>query len=112
MVIWLHMSVDALISLSGALIALTFSIVSLVLHYVRRTETPEYTALSSQVRVLEAEIVDLMDKVKHWRNRDNVRRAREGSERKAEEAGEPQTPSTKKEALRRKATAAGFGIAR
>jgi len=106
------MSVDALISLSGALIALTVSVVSLVLHWIRRTETPEYTALSSQVRALEAEIIDLMDKVKHWRNRDQVRQAREGSAKKAEEAQAPETPSAYKDALRRKATAAGLGIAR
>jgi len=107
-----HMTVDALISLTGALIALTLSIVSLVIHYVRRTETPEYTALSSQVRALEAEIIDLVDKVKHWRNRDNVRRARQGAEEKAEAAGNPETPTDYKSALRRKAMAAGLGVAR
>jgi len=106
------MSVDALISLSGALIALTLSVVSLILHYVRRTETPEYTALSSQVRALEAEIVDLMDKIKHWRNRDNVRRARQGAEEKVAAAGEPQTPAELKQQLRDKANALGLGIAR
>lgn len=106
------MSVDALISLTGALLALTLSVISLGLHWIRRSETPEYSALSSQIRGLEAELVDLMDKVKHWRNRDNVRRAREGSERKVEEAGEPQTPSEIKAALRRKAMGLGLGIAK
>ena len=99
------------ISLSIAVFALTVSVISLVIHYVRRTETPEYTALSSQIRALEAELIDLMDKVKHWRNRDQVRAAREGSARKAEEAQQPETPAEKKAALRRKATAAGLGIA-
>jgi len=98
------------ISLSGVLIALILSVVSLVIHYVRRSETPEYTALSSQIRSLDAELTDLMDKVKHWRNRDNVRRARQGAEEKAEAAGEPATPADIKSALRRKATAAGLGI--
>lgn len=100
------------ISLSTALLAVTLSAVSLVLHYVRRKETPEYTALSSQIRTLEAELVDVLDKVKHWRNRDNVRRAREGSERKAEDAAPPETPAEYKESLRRKATARGLGIAK
>jgi len=100
----------ASITLSGALIALVLSVVSLVLHYVRRKETPEYTALSSQIRSLDAEIVDLMDKVKHWRNRDQVRQAREGSAKRAEEAPVPVTPAEKKADLRRRATAAGMGM--
>lgn len=98
------------ITLSGALLALTLSVISLVLHYVRRNETPEYTALSSQIRGLDAELTDLMDKVKHWRNRDNVRRARQGAEEKANTAPEPGTPAEYKNALRAKATAAGMGI--
>jgi len=100
----------ASICLSGVLIALVLSAVSLVLHYVRRTETPEYTALSSQIRALDSELIDLMDKVKHWRNRDNVRRARQGAEDKSEAAPIPDTPATYKDALRRKATAAGLGV--
>jgi len=98
-------SVYASIALSGALIALAFSTVSLVLHYIRRTETPEYTALSSQVRALDAEIIDLMDKVKHWRNRDSVRNAREGAAKKLEEAAAPATPAEYKTQLRRRALA-------
>ena len=100
----------ASISLSGVLIALVLSVVSLTLHYVRRKETPEYTALSAQIRALDAEIIDLMDKVKHWRNRDQVRQAREGSAKKAEESADPTTPAEYKSALRRKATAAGLGV--
>ena len=104
------MTVDALIALSGALIALTLSVVSLVIHYVRRTETPEYTALSSQIRSLDAELVDLMDKVKHWRNRDNVRRARQGAEEKVAEAKTPEDPTEYKKQLRRKMLAGGQGL--
>jgi len=98
------------ISLSGVLLALTLSVVSLVLHYVRRTETPEYTALASQIRSLDAELIDLMDKVKHWRNRDNVRRAREGAEEKLKSLPEPSTPAEKKTQLRAKATSLGLGV--
>ncbi len=101
----------AAISLSMALFALVLSTVALVIHYVRRKETPEYTDLSSRIRALDAELIDLMDKVKHWRNRDVARNAREGSAKKAEEATEPQSPAERKMALRRKATAAGLGIA-
>ena len=96
-------TVYASLALSGALIALTLSVVSLVLHYIRRSETPEYTALSSQIRALDAEIIDLMDKVKHWRNRDAVRAAREGSAKKLEEAAEPTTKAEYKSQLRRRA---------
>jgi len=96
-------SVYASLALSGALIALTLSVVSLVLHYIRRSETPEYTALSSQIRALDAEIIDLMDKVKHWRNRDSVRAAREGSAKKLEEQKEPTTKAEYKSQLRRRA---------
>jgi len=98
------------ISLSGVLFALILSVVSLVLHYVRRKETPEYTALASQIRSLDAELVDLMDKVKHWRNRDNVRRARQGAEEKLAAVPEPTTPAEKKAALRSKAAALGLGV--
>lgn len=100
----------AAISLSGVLIALVLSVVSLVLHYIRRSETPEYTALSAQIRALDAELIDLMDKVKHWRNRDNVRRARQGAEEKAEATVVPTTPAEYKQALRAKALASGLGV--
>lgn len=98
------------ISLSMALFALVLSTVALVIHYVRRKETPEYTDLSSRIRSLDAELIDLMDKVKHWRNRDVARNAREGSAKKAEEAPPPSTPFEKKMALRRKATDLGYGV--
>jgi len=98
------------ISLSLAVIASVLSVVSLTLHYVRRSETPEYTALSSQIRALDAEMVDMMDKVKHWRNRDQVRNIREKAQDKLEAVPEPTTPAEYKSALRAKATAAGMGI--
>jgi len=91
--------------------ALVLSVVSLVLHYIRRSETPEYTALSAQIRALDAELVDLMDKVKHWRNRDNVRRARQGAEDKAAAEVAPATPADYKKALRSRAISQGLGMA-
>lgn len=87
------------------------SVVSLVLHYVRRKETPEYTALSAQIRALDAELVDMMDKVKHWRNRDQVRQAREKAETKVNDAVEPiADPAAYKAALRSKAASRGLGV--
>ena len=96
----------ASIALSGVLIALTLSVVSLVLHWIRRTETPEYTALSSQIRALDAELVDLMDKIKHWRNRDSVRKARQGAEDKISEAADGAVEVPYKTQLRRRVLAA------
>ena len=99
-------AIYASIALSGALLALTFSVVSLVLHWIRRTETPEYTALSSQIRALDAELVDLMDKIKHWRNRDSVRNAREGAAKKIKEAEDGEIEVPYKTQLRRRVAAA------
>lgn len=98
------------ISLSLSVIAAVLSVVSLTLHYVRRSETPEYTALSSQIRALDAEMVDMMDKVKHWRNRDQVRNIREKAADKLAAPEPPSTPAEYKNALRAKATAAGMGL--
>ena len=47
-----------------------------------------------------------MDKVKHWRNRDSVRQAREGASKKLEEAGPPTTMAEHKQMLRRRVLAA------
>jgi len=107
----MNFTVLASITLSGVLFALILSVVSLVLHYVRRTETPEYTALSAQIRSLDAELVDMMDKVKHWRNRDQVRTARaKQEERIADEPTSDSTPAERKAILRKRATAAGLGV--
>lgn len=100
----------AVLSLCGALLALTLSVISLVLHWIRRAETPEYADLHSQIRALNNDYLDLTDKVQHWRNRDNVRRARKGAEEKLEEQPAPSTPAEKKAVLRSKAMARGLGV--
>jgi len=100
----------AAISLSGALIALTLSVISLVLHWVKRAEPPEITAVLTRIQEIQTQHLDLLDKVEHWRKRDNVRRARQGAEDKLNDAPEPSTPAEYKSGLRRKATAAGMGI--
>jgi len=100
----------ASISLSGALIALTLSVISLVLHWVKRAEPPEITAVLTRIQELQTQHLDLLDKVEHWRKRDNVRRARQGAEDKLNAVPEPTTPAEYKSALRSKATAAGMGV--
>jgi len=100
---------DALVTsivLSGALIALTFSIISLVLHWIRRTETPEYTALSGRITELDLQILNVMDQVKHWRSRDSVRKAREGAQKKLDEAEQGDIEVPYKTQLRRRVIAA------
>jgi len=107
-------SLMASIALSGALFALSLSIVSLVLHWTRRDEPPEITKILSRIQELQTQHLDLLDKVEHWRKRDNVRRARQGAEDKLNERSEDKPPDNAaeyKQNLRRRATAAGFGIA-
>lgn len=100
----------AILSLCAALVALTLSGISLVLHWIRRSATPEYAELHSQIRALNTDYLDLADKVQHWRNRDGVRKARQGAQEKLDEAAAPVTQADKKNALRSKAMAAGLGV--
>lgn len=104
------MSLTAAISLSMAIFALTVSVISLVLHWVRRTATPEYSDLHSQIRALNNDFLDLADKVKHWRGRDNVRKARQGAEDKLLAESEGEAQADPKADLRRRAAARGLGI--
>jgi len=96
--------------LSGVLFALVLSVISLVKHWIARDESPEIASLNTRILEVQNQILDLTDKVQHWRNRDNVRNARAGAEKKLETVAEPQTVAEKKAQLRAKATAAGFGM--
>lgn len=98
------------ICLTGALLALTLSVISLCLHWIRRTETPEYAALVTRIQEQQTQHLDLLDKVEHWRKRDNVRRARLGAEEKLSEPAPNETPAEKKARLRTVATARGLGM--
>jgi len=102
----------ASISLSGALLALCFSVVSLVLHWTRKNRTPETDRIDARIESIKVQHLDLLDKVEHWRRRDNVRRARQGAEDKANAAAEPagDPAANYKNDLRAKATARGLGI--
>ena len=94
------------VTVTGALLALTLSVVSLVLHWVRRTETPEYSTLSGRITETELSLLNVLDQVKHWRNRDSVRRAREGAQKKLDDQGEGATDIPYKTQLRRRVLAA------
>jgi len=94
--------VTTAISLSGALIAVCFSVLSLALHWRRRDESPAISALSTRIQECQLQILDLGDKVTHWRQRDSVRKARQGAEDKQAAEPEGDTPENHKSALRRR----------
>lgn len=100
----------ASIALSLSVFALALTVISLVLHWIKRAEPPEITGVLTRIQELQTQHLDLLDKVEHWRKRDNVRRARQGAEDKLNAAPDPSTPAEYKSQLRAKATAAGMGI--
>lgn len=100
----------AILSLTGALIALTLSVISLVLHWIRRAESPEISGVMTIIQEVKTQHLDLLDKVEHWRRRDNVRRARQGAEEKQQAADPAVTPAEKKKELRTRAAASGLGV--
>lgn len=71
---------------SLAVIALGVAVVSLLLHWARGQEHPDVAQARSEILALRTDFMDLLDKVEHWRGRDNVRRARAGKEAKEQEA--------------------------
>jgi hypothetical protein len=79
---------------AGTLLALGFSSVALALHWVRGKEHPDVTAL-------KADILDMWDKVEHWRKRDSVRRARDSQY--DTEQPQPEPAVNRKAALRARA---------
>lgn len=94
--------VTTAISLSGALVAVCFSVLSLALHWRRRDESPEISALSTRILEVQNQILDLADKVQHWRQRDSVRKARQGAEDKQIADADTGTEVPYKTQLRRK----------
>lgn len=94
------------ISLTGVLVALVLSVISLSLHWRDRDESPAIAALSTRIQEVQLQILDLGDKVQHWRQRDSVRKAREGAQKKLDEAGEGATVVDYKTELRRRVMAA------
>jgi len=105
-------SLIASITASAAVVALIFSTVSLILHFIKRRQPPEVEELWTAFQEQKTQHLDLLDKVEHWRRRDSVRRARQGAEDKqAVVATAEQSPAEYKNELRRRATARGMGIA-
>lgn len=100
----------AALSLTASLLAVIFSVVSVVLHWFNRSPRQLY----SELQALRLDYLDLVDKVDHWRKRDSVRRARAGAEEKAErEAAEAQPlpdRATVKSHLRSVAASRGLGL--
>lgn len=97
------------IVVSVSLLAIFLSIISLTLHWVRRTETPEFSALSRRITETELSILNVLDQVKHWRHRDSVRTAREKSQAKLDEQGAGAEEVDYKTQLRRKVMARRAG---
>lgn len=96
------------LSLTGSLIALCLSVVTLVYHWRKDTRTPDLYEVSRQLNALRAEHLDLWDKVDHWRKRDNVRKARAGREKQLEEdlpEAHPNLQPVTKAELRKRAAA-------
>ena len=91
------------IVVSVSLLAIFLSIISLTLHWVRRTETPEFSALSRRLTETELSILNVLDQVKHWRGRDSVRKARQGAQDKLDAAEEGIPLGDYKSQLRRRA---------
>jgi len=96
----------AAIALTGALIALVLSVISLSLHWRDRDESPAIAALSSRIQELALQNLDVVDKITHWRQRDSVRKARQGQEDKAKADADAGTLVDYKTQLRRRARAA------
>jgi len=97
------------ISLTGVLVALTLSVISLSLHWRDRDESPAIAALSTRIQEVQLQILDLGDKVTHWRQRDSVRKARQGAEDKANADADSGAEVPYKTMLRRKLAARHSG---
>jgi len=97
----------ASICLSASLFALTLSVISLTFHWIKSRKNPDIDQVWQRIQSLKVEHLDLLDKVEHWRKRDNVRNARAKQEERVEVET---TPADVKASLRLKATQAGLGV--
>jgi len=96
------MPVIASIALWASLCAVTFSVISLIFLLRYRDTNPEIAALSTRIQEVQLQILDLTDKVTHWRSRDSVRKARQGAEDKANADADAGAEVPYKTQLRRK----------
>lgn len=95
------------ISLSGVLIALSISAISLGLHWRQKDESPALAGMSTRIQELQLQILDLGDKVQHWRRRDSVRKMREKTEEAVAAQVDAGAPVDFKAELRRRARGVG-----
>lgn len=107
------MAVQTLALLIGC-VALGFSMLSLALLTVWRTNPPDYSRLKRDLAETQNEITDMADRLHAWIRRESVRRAREKreenqQEENAELAQWPRSALSKDE-LRRLAGIAPSGI--
>jgi len=90
------------ICLTVAVVALILSGLSLVLHWIRRAETVEYSALSNRLTNMDLSLIEAVDKFKHFANRQTQRTAREAADKAREEPEAPVAITSTKEQLRSK----------
>lgn len=90
------------ICLTVAVVALILSGLSLVLHWIRRAETVEYSGLSARITNQDLALVEAVDKFKHFAARQTQRTAREAADKAREEPTPPIGIKSSKEMLRDK----------
>lgn len=90
------------ICLTVAVVALILSGLSLVLHWIRRAETVEYSALSNRLTQMDLSLIEAVDKFKHYVNRATQRNAREAADKAREPEEAPQPITSTKSQLRDK----------
>lgn len=90
------------ICLTVAVVALILSGLSLVLHWIRRAETVEYSGLSARITNQDLALVEAVDKFKHFAARQTQRTAREAADKARIETAEATHVVSAKEALREK----------
>jgi len=90
------------ICLTVAVVALILSGLSLVLHWIRRAETVEYSALSTRITNMDLAIIEAVDKFKHFAARQTQRTAREAADKAREPEEAPVAIATTKAQLREK----------
>ncbi len=97
------------LSLTVAVVAVILSGLSLVLHWIRRAETVEYTDLSKRIVNLDLALVEAVDKFKHFASRQTQRTAREAADKARDELVAPVGAPSHKDDLRRRVRARQTG---
>ena len=80
------------IAVGLSVVASFLSVVSLLVHWAKRSENPVTGPLEAQIQALQLAQADIVDRVDHWTRRDRTRRLRE---EKAEDAAPTPQPFDK-----------------